>query len=468
VGSDSDDPSRDGRAAPSAASLGKILDSISEGVLSVDDQWCITSLNRAAEQLLGISRAEALGRPCQDVFRTDNCGERCPLRYTRETGLPIRNHAVQFTNAEGCRVPVSICTNVLRDERGVVIGGVESFRDLSVQESLRKEIRDRYTFQDMVSKSRTVQRIFDVLPTIALTDATVLVEGETGTGKELLARAIHALSQRRNRPLIVVNCGALPDSLLESELFGYEAGAFTDARSNKPGKLSRADRGTLFLDEVGEMSAALQVKLLRVLQDGVFEPLGSVASVEADVRFIAATHHDLSRDVARGAFREDLFYRLNVVPVHLPPLRERREDIPLLIDHFLERFSASLGREITGVSPPVLQLLASYDYPGNVRELQTTLEYACVMCPGGKVEVEHLPPVWRERTGAPKAHGLAEENLEHEAHLIRSALERQGWHRAAAARDLGIHKATLFKKIRKLGIEIPAVDGRARSRRQGP
>jgi PAS domain S-box-containing protein len=468
VGSDSDDSAGKGRSVPSAASLGEILDSISEGVLSVDDQWRLTTLNRAAEGLLGVSRADVLGRPCHEVFKTDHCGERCPLRYTLETGLPIRNHAVQVTNAEGRLVPVSICTNVLRDERGVVIGGVESFRDLSVQETLRKEIRDRYTFQDMVSKSRTVRQIFAVLPTIALTDATVLIEGETGTGKELLARAIHALSHRRNRPLVVVNCGALPDSLLESELFGYEAGAFTDARTNKPGKLSRAHHGTLFLDEVGEMSAALQVKLLRVLQDGVFEPLGSVASVEADVRFIAATHHDLSRDVARGTFREDLFYRLNVVPVCLPPLRERREDIPLLVDHFIERFSANLGREIIGVSSSVLQLLATYDYPGNVRELQGTLEYACVMCPGGRLEMEHLPPVWRQRTAAPEAHGLAEQNLEHEAHLILSALERQGWHRAAAARDLGIHKATLFKKIRKLHIELPATDGRAGGKRGAP
>jgi len=468
VCSDSDAPSRDGRAAPSVALLAGILDSISEGVLSVDDQWRLTSLNRAAEDLLGISRAQALGRPCHEVFRTDHCGERCPLRYTRETGLPVRNHAVHLTNAEGRRIPVSICTNVLRDERGVVVGGVESFRDLSVQETLRKEIRDRYTFQDMVSKSRTVQQIFDVLPTVALTDATVLIEGETGTGKELLARAIHALSGRRNRPLVVVNCGALPDSLLESELFGYEAGAFTDARNDKPGKLARAHRGTLFLDEVGEMSAALQVKLLRVLQDGVFEPLGARASVEADVRFIAATHHDLSRDVARGSFREDLFYRLNVVPLRLPPLRERTEDIPLLVDHFLERFSASLGREISGVSPQVLQLLAGHGYPGNVRELQSTLEYACVMCPGGKVQLEHLPPAWRERTAAPSSHGLLERSLEHQARLIRDALERHGWHREAAARELGIHKATLFKKIRKLGIEMPGVDGRARRKREEP
>ncbi|MBW1686528.1 MAG: sigma 54-interacting transcriptional regulator, partial [Deltaproteobacteria bacterium] len=224
-----------------------MLDSISEGVFSVDEQWLITSLNRAAEELLGIRRSEALGRPCREVFQTDLCGDACPLRYTRETGLPIRNHAVDFVNAEGRRIPVSISTNLLRDSRGVVVGAVESFRDLSVEETLRKEIRDKHTFHDIVSKSPKMGQLFEVLPTIARTDSTVLIEGETGTGKELLARAIRALSQRRNRPLVIVNCGALPDTLLESELFGYKAGAFTGAQSDKPGKIWLAHRGTLFL-----------------------------------------------------------------------------------------------------------------------------------------------------------------------------------------------------------------------------
>ena len=467
MSSDSDDLPRRESAGPPAASLSGILDSISEGVFSVDDQWRVTSLNRAAEQLLGITRSEVLGRPCREVFKSDLCHDECPLRYTRETGLSIRNHTARFTDAKGRRVPVSISTNLLRDGRGVVIGAVESFRDLSVEETLRKEIRDKYTFLDIVSKSSKMRQLFEVLPTIARTDSTVLIQGETGTGKELLARAVHALSPRRNRALVVVNCGAVPDTLLESELFGHRAGAFTDARTDKPGRISRAHRSTLFLDEVGEMSAALQVRLLRVLQDGVYEPLGSVESLEADVRFIAATHHDLSRDVARGSFREDLFYRLNVVPVRLPPLHERKEDIPLLVDHFLGRFSASFGREISGVSPEVLQLLASHDYPGNIRELESTLEHACVMCAGGTVEREHLPAPWRERTAAP-VDGLAAEISEHEAQFIRDALERHGWHREAAARELGIHKATLFKKIRKLGIELPEVDGRSRRSREEP
>jgi len=467
VSSNSDDSRANDGPGPPSALLSGILDSISEGVFSVDDRWRISSLNRAAERLVGIPRSEALGRPCSEIFKSDLCHDACPLRYTRETGLSVRNHPVHFTDAKGRRIPVSVSTNLLRDSRGVIVGAVESFRDLSIEESLRNEIREKYTHHDIVSKSPKMRQLFEVLPTIARADSTVLIEGETGTGKELLARAIHAQSLRRDRPLVVVNCGAVPDTLLESELFGYKAGAFTGARTDKPGKLSRAHRSTLFLDEVGEMSASLQVELLRVLQDGVFEPLGSIESVEADVRFIAATHHDLSRDVAKGSFREDLFYRLNVVPVRLPPLRERKEDIPLLVDHFLRRFSASFGREILGVSPSVLSLLASHDYPGNIRELETSLEHACVMCTGGTVEVEHLPAAWQERTAVP-ADGLAAEISEHEAQLIRDALERHGWHREATARDLGIHKATLFKKIRKLGIELPEVDGRSRRSGEEP
>jgi len=443
-----------------APPLEGILDSLSEGVFSVDREWCISSFNSAAERLLGVARDKAIGRPCHEIFRADVCGEACPLRYTLETGLPIINHAVHVTTTRGERIPVSISTSILRTQTGAVIGAVETFRDLRLEETLRREIRGRYTFQDIISKSPKMQDIFQTLPTIARSDTTVLIEGETGTGKELLAYAIHALSHRRTRRFITVNCGALPDSLLESELFGYKTGAFTGADHDKRGKIAAAHRGTLFLDEVGEMSPALQVKLLRVLQDRVFEPLGSVDSVEADVRFIAATHHNLYHDVKAGSFREDLFYRLNVLPLSLPALRERKEDLPLLIDHFLEQFSANLGKQIDGIAPEVQRVLAAHEYPGNVRELRSILEHACVLCTGSTVELAHLPPALRDRS-PPHAEGLAGHLAQCEAQIIRDALERNGWHRERAARDLGIHKATLFKKIRRLGIELPARDGRS-------
>jgi PAS domain S-box-containing protein len=461
MSSNTQQPLPDASAIPTELLAG-IVDSISEGVLSVDSSSRISSFNRAAERLFGVPRSKALGRQLHDVLRTDICENACPLRYTLETGLPISNHAVHVTDAQGQRIPVSISTSLLRDITGETVGAVETFRDLRTEETLRNEIRDHYTFQDIVSKSAKMRQLFEVLPSIAQADTTVLIEGETGTGKELLARAIHALSQRKNRRLVTVNCGALPDSLLESELFGYKAGAFTGANRDKPGKVAAANRGTLFLDEVGEMSPALQLRLLRVLQECVFEPLGSVSPVEADVRFIAATHHDLSQDVDAGCFREDLYYRLTVLPVHLPPLRDRREDIPLLVDHFLDRFSARLGRELEAVSPQVLQLLTSLDYPGNVRELEGILEHACVLCQDRVVQLEHLPASLRRETAASDG-GLATLLLQHEAQLVRDALERNGWHREAAARDLGIHKATLFKKIRKLGLELPKTDGRSRT-----
>ena len=261
---------------PTAERLQEILDSISEGVFSVDGEWRITSFNRAASDLLGIPREEAMGKPCKEVLRADICDDDCALRYTRETGLPITNCQVRLTTIKGRRVPVSVSTNLLRDRGGRVVGAVETIRDLSREERLRQEIREKYTFHDFVSRSAEIKKLFSVLPTIARSDSTVLIQGETGTGKELVARAIHDLSLRRRKPLVVVNCGALPDTLLESELFGYEAGAFTDARKAKAGRISQAEGGTLFLDEVGEMSKALQVKLLRVLQERTYEKLGAV------------------------------------------------------------------------------------------------------------------------------------------------------------------------------------------------
>ena len=280
-----------------------ILDSIADGVFTVDPEWKITAFNRAAEQITGIPRSEAVGRLCAEVFRANICEADCALRYTLETGRPVVNRAVYIVNSDGERVPISISTALLKDGRGKVIGGVETFRDLSVVEELRKELDGRRGFEDIVGKSHAMQRVFDVIPEIAASDCTVLVEGESGTGKELVARAIHNLSPRREKPLVTVNCGALPDTLLASELFGYVAGAFTDARKDKPGRFTRAEGGTIFLDEIGDISPALQVQLLRVLQEKEYEPLGATGPRKADVRVIAATHQDLDELVQAGRFR---------------------------------------------------------------------------------------------------------------------------------------------------------------------
>ncbi|RLB13652.1 MAG: Fis family transcriptional regulator, partial [Deltaproteobacteria bacterium] len=321
----------------------------------------------------------------------------------------------------------------------------------------------KYTFADIIGRSKLMREIFDILPQVAQSDSTTLIEGSSGTGKELVARAIHNLSPRRNKRFVAINCGALPDTLLESELFGYKAGAFTDAKRDKPGRFALADGGTIFLDEIGDISSAMQTRLLRVLEEKVFEPLGSVEPVKADVRVIAATNKDLSKLVRRGIFRRDLYYRINVIRIKLPLLRDRREDIPLLIDHFVAKFNRLQGKNISGVSEQVMSILMEYDYPGNVRELENIIEHAFVLCPGGLIETRHLPSSLRgkEDTGISKLkRGMTLKDLE--AIHILDAIHRHHGNRTAAARELGINPSTLFRKIRSLGIELPQQDGRTR------
>ena len=441
-----------------------ILESISDGVFTVDTEWRVTSFNRAAEEITGVPREEALGRRCSDVFRSSMCGDECALHETMKTGKPVIGKSAYIIDADGIRIPISVSTAALRDVEGRIIGGVESFRDLSEVETLRGELEGKYRVADLTSRSPLLQRVFEVLPAIAASPSTVLILGETGTGKELAARTIHALSPRNQAPFIAVNCGALPDTLLESELFGYKAGAFTGAAKDKPGRFALADGGTLFLDEIGEISPAVQVKLLRVLQNRVYEPLGATHSEHADVRVIAATNKDLAEQVRKGHFREDLYYRVNVIRIELPPLRKRKEDIPLLVSEFVARFNRLQQKNIQGVSAETLSLLMAYDWPGNIRELENVIERAFILCDEGLIRIEHLPPELTARgavswkpTGVQAAHRMLD------AHAIRAALERNNFNRAAAARELGIHKTTLFRRIKKLGIELPEQDGRSKT-----
>ncbi len=438
-----------------------ILDSIADGVFTVDTNWRITSFNAAAERITGISRDEAIGRLCAEVFRATICESACALRKTIETGEPIVNKEIMIVRADGEPVPVSISTALLRDQNGNVVGGVETFRDLSVVKELRKELSSRHTFADIISKNHEMQRLFDILPEIAESESTVLIEGESGTGKELFARAIHSLSARCEGPLITVNCGALPDTLLEAELFGYKAGAFTDARRDKPGRFALAEGGTIFLDEIGDISPATQVRLLRVLQERIFEPLGATESVKADVRVITATHRDLDRLVRNGDFREDLYYRVNVVRLKIPPLRRRKEDIPLLVDHCIDKFNRLKNKKIAGVSPEVMAVLMGYDFPGNVRELENIVEHAFVLCRGGMIQIGHLPEHLRPQEEGAVISGTKSLD-ELEARFLLDTLRRNNWSRQATARELGVHKTTLWRKIRRLGIELPPVDGRSK------
>jgi PAS domain S-box-containing protein len=454
--------SRDRRTAfnPSEA----ILESISDGVFTVDLDWNITSFNRAAEHITGISRTEAIGSKCSEVFRSSMCSESCALQKTVKTGKPIIGKTGYIINSGGNRIPISTSTAALRNSEGVLIGAAETFRDLSEVETLRDELKGKYRVAELISRSHLLLQIFEVLPAIAASQSTVLILGETGTGKELMARSIHSLSPRAKNPFIAVNCGALPETLLESELFGYKSGAFTGANKDKPGRFALAKGGTIFLDEIGEVSPALQVRLLRILQERTYEPLGSTRMETADVRVIVATNKDLAEQISKGLFREDLYYRINVVRVAMPPLRNRKEDIPLLVEQFIQRFNHLQQKNVQGIAAEALSLLMAYDWPGNIRELENAIERAFILCTGGYIGIGHLP---EDLTAHVPARG--DVSLIRSAHdtldiqSILAAVSRNGCNREAAAKDLGIHKTTLFRKIKKLGIILPEQDGRAGS-----
>ncbi|HPA85201.1 MAG TPA: sigma 54-interacting transcriptional regulator [Deltaproteobacteria bacterium] len=439
-----------------------ILDSINEGVFTVDLDWKITAFNRAAERITGVQREDAIGQACCDVFHASICENECALRRTFESAIPVVNATAHIISNKGMRVPIRISAAILRDDDGRVIGGVETFQDLSQVEQLRKELKARYTFEDIVGRSPVMIQLFEILPRIAESSSTVLIQGPSGTGKELFARAIHNLSPRRKKRFVPVNCAALPDTLLESELFGYKAGAFTDARRDHPGRFALAHGGTIFLDEIGDISPALQVRLLRVLQERIVEPLGSVKPVPVDVRVVAATNRDLTELVRTGFFREDLYYRIRVVYLELPGLKQRREDIPLLIDHCVAKFNRIQGKDIAGLSPDAMSRLMEHDFPGNVRELENIIEQAFVLCRGGIIELHHLPPELRPASSSGNDTFGPVSIRAMEKSLIIETLRRYRGNRKKAARDLGINASTLYRKIEAMNIEVPETDGRSR------
>jgi PAS domain S-box-containing protein len=447
-----------------SAATDSILESISDGVFTLDAEWRITTFNRAAEEITGVPRKEAIGQRCSEVFRSSMCGTDCALQQTLGTGKTIIGRSCYIINSEGDRTPVSISTAALKD--GVnVIGAAETFRDFSELETLRQELAGKFHIGDLVSRSPLMQRVFEVLPAIAASPSMVLILGETGTGKELAAKTIHSLSPRRRGPFIALNCGALPETLLESELFGYKAGAFTGANRNKPGRFAMAAGGTIFLDEIAEVVPALQVKLLRVLQERTYEPLGATHSESADARVIVATNKDLGEWVRTGLFREDLYYRVNVVRVELPPLGRRKEDIPLLINQFITRFNRLQQKTVQGIAHEALSLLMAYHWPGNIRELENIIERAFILCREGYIGIKHLP---EELTGR-NVSGQNDSSVWSihdvlDAQAIRSTLDRTGFNRLKAAKELGIHKTTLFRRMKKLGIQLPKRDGRARQK----
>jgi len=438
-----------------------ILESISDGVFTVDHTWRITSFNRAAEIITGIPRSEAIGRYCWEVFRSNMCEKNCALKRTMAEGKSFVSSSTYIINKERQKIPIQVSTSLLKNDQGDILGGVETFRDHSLVEELRREIIGNFECGQMVSRSSVMQDLFGIIEQVAESDSTVLIEGETGTGKELLARAIHNLSTRKDHPYIGINCGALPDTLLESELFGYKAGAFTDARVDKLGLFGAADKGTLFLDEIGDTSSAFQVRLLRVLEEKEFQPLGSTEIKETNSRIITATNKNLEQMVKQGQFRQDLYYRVNVIRLKLPPLRERLEDIGLLTERFIRKMNTVKDRSVSGIESEAMAVLLTHNYPGNIRELENIIEHAFVLCNSDVIDPHHLPSYLMTHPPSPQATEKRPNELqEAERTVIINALEKSNYNRSAAAAHLGMHKSTLYRKMKKLAISLPDQDGR--------
>ncbi len=427
-----------------------ILDSIDSGVFTTDLEYRITTFNRAASVITGFSPEEAIGSFCYEIFRTNICQSDCALKQTLSTGKPAVGLTLDILSSDGRIVPVVVSTSVLRDAQGRITGGIETFRDIGIIEELRREVAKSYQYEDIFSKNHKILQIFDILPDIAESDANVLIQGPSGSGKEVFARAIHNTGRRKNGPFVAVNCGALPDTLLESELFGYKKGAFTDAGANKPGRFTLADRGTIFFDEIGDTSPALQVKLLRVIQEKTFEPLGGVEPVHVDVRIIAATNRDLHALVEEETFREDLYYRLNVIKIELPPLKERREDIPLLVQVFIDKFNSIMGKNIEGITADALSILMNHDFPGNIRELENIIEHAFVMSKTRYVDVDSLPEELKRPASYSAAGMDGLKGVERAA--IMNTLRIFNGNRSKAAEFLKINRTTLWRKMKEYGL----------------
>ena len=457
------DPRHPGGSAGPEAVCASILEALPEAVLMVGPGGRIRYLNRVAENLLGYSLQEVRDRPCRQVLACEVCSEGCALEQALETGEGRSDFETVLRKRKSGLMTLNGYITLLESGPDGPAGSLMVFRDISQEKSFSDVLRAKYDFKHVIGKNPKIREIYEVLPEIAKTKSTVLIEGESGTGKDLLARSLHKLSPRRDRAFIRINCGALAEGILESELFGHVRGAFTGAIASKIGRFEMADGGTIFLDEIGDTSLSTQVKLLRVLQEEELERVGDSRPIKVDVRVVAATHKDLNQAIQAGEFRPDLYYRLRVMPIRLPPLRERREDIPLLIQHFLERFNREFGRKVGGLSTSAMDILLNYPYPGNIRELENIIEHAMVLCTGPAVQVDHLPMDIRtfqaaRRPVAPSSRkGVPVEDplKSSEREVILKILQQTGWNYGKTAQRLNKSRVTLWRKMRELGIIGP-------------
>jgi len=434
-----------------------IFDSIDMGIFTVNKGGHVTFFNTAAENISGYDRRQVLGKNCSTIFGTSDKICASLLTKTMKDGKPQTNHKGRITNIEGEEIPILANYVPLKNEKDVIVGGLATIRDLTLAQQLNQVIKKQYTFYDMIGKDPVMQKIFEKAAVIAVTEATVLIEGATGTGKDLMAKVIHSASRRAEQPFVKVNCAAIPNDLLESEMFGYVKGAFTGADKDKPGRFQEADGGTIFLDEIGDIPLGLQAKLLRVLEDKEFYRLGSPHTIKVNVRILSATNRGLENLVEEKQFREDLYYRLNVLRIDLPRLKDRQPDILLLIKSILRKLCAIRGYQYHGISENAMNLLLNYDYPGNVRELENILEHALIICQKEVIESHHLPVHIQNWTG-PRFENGSDSTIslspqdEVEGKRIKETLKLHRGNRKKTAQTLGVDRTTLWRKMKRYNI----------------
>ncbi|MBK7499178.1 MAG: sigma 54-interacting transcriptional regulator [Ignavibacteriales bacterium] len=435
--------------------LDAIFNSNIEGTFTIDNDWTVTSFNTSAEKITGYKKSEAIGKKCWDIFNSSLCRNGCHMEQTIQKGKPMIGNELEIMHKDGKKIPIRVNSGILINNKNENIGAVETFIDISEIKNLSEHLSDIFKYENIVGRNKEIKQIITVLESVSQTDSSVLITGESGTGKELAARAIHINSPRKTGPFIAVNCSAFVESLIESELFGHEKGSFTGAIKTKIGKFELAKGGTLFLDEIGDLSLAVQTKFLRVLETREFERVGGNKTIKVEARIIAATNKHLSEEISAGRFREDLFYRINVINIHLPPLRERMDDLPLIVNHFIELFNKKFNKEIRQFSSQAFDILMEYEWPGNIRELENVIEHCFVLCNGKVIQVECLPKRLREqkKTVITSSNVIQKNGFKDvERELIISVLDKYDGNRTKAAKELNINPSTLWRKIKKLGI----------------
>lgn len=436
--------------------LDAIFNSNIEGTYTIDEDWNITSFNTSAEKITGFSKEEAVGKKCWEIFKSNVCRNGCHMEQTMELGKSTIGNELEIINKNGEKIAIRVNSGILLDNENRKIGAVETFIDLSEIVNLTAHLTEKFRFQNIIGRNKEMEKIYSILENVSQTDSTVLITGESGTGKELVARAIHLNSSRRAGPFVAINCSAFVESLIESELFGYEKGAFTGAVKTKIGKFEIAKGGTLFLDEIGDLSGAVQTKLLRVIETREYERVGGNDILKLDARIIVATNKNLNEEIKSGRFREDLFYRINVINIHLPPLRERLDDLPLLVNSFITKYNQIFNKSIKHFTTEAYDKLLHYDYRGNIRELENIVEHCFILCDSDIIKPEHLP----ERIRGFEKPVTNENNIngrevfrEKEKEIIRNLLRKNNGNRSKTAEELGINPSTLWRKMKKLGID---------------